>query len=72
MCGIIYLSRNKGRDDMNEFIDWVCPKCGTKNTDSYIETFAPICENCDYYSDMWDDILSYEEMIEANKLFDAE
>lgn len=52
------------------YIKWVCPKCEKVNTDNYIETAAPICSDCDYYSDMWDDVLTPEQINNANKLLE--
>lgn len=53
-------------------IMWNCPTCGTENQDDYANTAAPICEHCDYYSDMWDDILTTEQMETANLQLEAQ
>ena len=52
---------------------WTCPKCGAQNTDDYAETIFPTCENVTTHADrvldslMWEDILSADEISQANQ-----
>ena len=51
--------------------EWTCPFCGTKNTDDYALTIFPVCEGCGT-DNWWEDLLTPEQIEEANSIIDAE
>lgn len=52
-------------------IEWTC-RCGYVNTDDFANTTCPTCENCLRGNWLWDDVLTQDQMNNANYLLDLQ